>query len=116
LLSATLLAALLGAPAAAGAARPGVPRCALGRLPAPLRPVIPRKIVSEEARFARSLSVLGAVKRRRAREDFSAGVAAYLYGMPTVVLRRTVERFPPNALIGIGGILERASYRQTNKK
>lgn len=104
LVSATFLTTLLATPAAAGAARPDLPRCALGRLPAPLRAVVPNKILTEQRRYVRSLSGLGAAKRRRAREAFSAGVAAYLYGMPTVLLRRTVERFPPNTLIGIGAL------------
>lgn len=104
IVAAAVVAGLLTAPAAGGVARPDVPRCALGRLPAPLRTVIPKAIVSEEKRFVRSLSGAAASRPRRARKAFSAGVAAYVYGMPAVLVRLTVEPFPPNVLIGIGSL------------
>jgi hypothetical protein len=71
---------------------PSVPACALGRVPKELRDALPRALAAEERRFGGS---------RRARRTFSAAAAAYVYGMPTVLMRRTVARFPTNRLVGV---------------
>jgi hypothetical protein len=64
-----------------------VPACALGKLPTSLRSLIPAQIERGQKRYGSA---------------YATGVAAYLYGMPTVLTRLTVQTFPKNQLIGIG--------------
>jgi hypothetical protein len=97
------LAWLAAAPAAAAPARPaGLPTCALGRLPAALRTAVPDAIAKGQRRFGASLRSASASEREHAEATFAAAEAAYLYGMPTVRLRLTVQRFPVNQFVGIG--------------
>jgi hypothetical protein len=99
LLLATLPLALAATlPAPASAAAPSVPRCALGKVSPVLRAALPRDLATAEQRFTAS------VRRRdrnRAGRVFSTAAAAYLYGLPPVTLRQTVEGFPRNTLLGI---------------
>jgi hypothetical protein len=88
---ALLVAALLPVFTATANAKPAVPTCALGKLPAPLRTLVPASIERGQARFSGS-----------AKQTYATGVAAYLYGMPTVLTRLTVQTFPKNQLVGIG--------------
>jgi hypothetical protein len=89
---AALVAAGLGLALSSTAnAKPAVPACALGKLPASLRTLIPAQIERGQKRFSGS-----------ARQTYATGVAAYLYGMPTVLTRLTVQTFPKNQLVGIG--------------
>jgi hypothetical protein len=98
LLVAFPLALATALPASAHAAAPSVSRCALGQLAPELRSQLPRQLGTAERRFAASV-------RQRDREHagraFSTGAAAYLYGLPPVLLRQTVQRFPRNTLVGI---------------
>jgi hypothetical protein len=94
--------AALAAPATdARPLAPDVPACALGRIPAPLRTVLPRAIATRERHFVRSLHGVGQRRRRRAGRVFAGGVAAYLYGLPAVRVRLTVQRYPRNLLAGV---------------
>src|SRR4051794_4604937 len=97
-------AALLAAtPAAAAPSSPaGLPACALGRLPAALRTAMPNAIAEAQRRFGATLRDSSAADRAHAEADFAAAEAAYLYGMPTVRPRLTVQRFPVNQFLGIG--------------
>jgi len=81
------------------AAEPSVPACALGRLPAHLVRVVPRALAAAERRYVAGLP---AAARRRAGAAFSTAAAAYVYGMPRVLLALTIERYPRNALVGRG--------------
>jgi hypothetical protein len=101
-------AATLGATCASAAAKapkpakPAVRACAIGRpLPA-LRELLPRTIARDQTTFARRLRGVSEADRRRATKAFATGEAAYVYGMPTVLVRLTVQRFPTNLLIGVG--------------
>jgi hypothetical protein len=103
----TIVAALGLACAPAGAkpskpAKPALRSCAIGRPLPSLRQVVPRTIARDQDAFARSLRGLGVAGRRRAARAFAAGEAAYVYGMPAVLMRLTVQRFPTNLLIGVG--------------
>jgi hypothetical protein len=82
--------------------KPAVRSCAIGRPLPSLRKLIPSTIARDQDAFARSLHGVGRANRRRATKAFAAGEAAYLYGLPTVVLRLTVKRFPKNLLVGVG--------------
>jgi hypothetical protein len=44
--------------------------------------------------------------RARARRAYAAGAAAWVYGMPTVLLRATVARYPINRLVGVARLAE----------
>jgi hypothetical protein len=98
-LAAALTALAAALPASASPSAPSVPRCALGQLSPDLRSALPRQLAAAQARFTASLRES---ERRRGGRAFAASAAAYLYGLPTVVLRQTVQRFPRNALLGIG--------------
>jgi hypothetical protein len=98
--AASLAAVALATPALA--ARPGVASCALGRLPSSLRGVLPDALAREQERFASSRRGLSSSDRSRATKAFATGATAYIYGMPTVLLRLTVKGYPVNRLIGVG--------------
>src|SRR4051812_424623 len=95
----------LAAPASAAT----LPSCALGDVPAALRSVLPKAIASERDRFAAGLRGVSPDERARGLAAFESGVAAYLYGMPAVLMRLTVERYPTNRLVGIGALADPAS-------
>jgi hypothetical protein len=81
-----------------------LPSCAFGRLPAALRTALPDALAAQRRSFDATLTDLPTADRRRADAAFEAGAAAYLYGMPTVLLRETVRSYPSDALIGLGGL------------
>jgi len=95
---AVALSAALPAPAAA-AQRPSVPACALGTSAADLRGFYAAELARTESRFGGG---------RDARRAFSAGVAAYVYGVPPLSVGATVRRFPANTVISIARLVEPA--------
>jgi hypothetical protein len=92
-----LLAAAL--PGVAPAAAPSVPACALGTSGPDLRGFYADELARAEHRFGGG---------RAARRAFSAGVAAYVYGLPPVSVGLTVARFPPNQIISIAKLVDPA--------
>src|SRR4051795_11566622 len=98
--------AVLAAPAD-GATVPGLPPCALGDVPASLRTVLPEAITAAQKRY---VARVPAADRARAGDVFAAGMAAYVFGMPTVLTRLTVQRYPINQLTVVG---ELATPRST---
>jgi hypothetical protein len=93
------LSAFAVASGTAGAAQPSVPACALGTSAADLRGFEARALSRAERRLD------GGDQARRA---FSAGVAAYLYGVAPLSVGETVKRFPANQVISIGRLVEPA--------
>jgi len=94
------LAVLTGAaPAGAAPVPPAPERCALGTATGPVRATVERSLARERRRFAGRLRP---AERARGERAFATAVAAYVYGMPAVLLRETVERYPRNTLLGIG--------------
>jgi hypothetical protein len=81
------------------AARPSVPACALGTSAADLRGFYAAELARAESRF---------VGRPAARRAFSAGVAAYVYGLSPVSVGLTVRRFPPNTVVSVAELVEPA--------
>jgi len=63
---------------------------------------MPNAIAEAQRRFGATLRDSSAADRAHAEADFAAAEAAYLYGMPTVRPRLTVQRFPVNQFLGIG--------------
>jgi hypothetical protein len=97
-----LLAGVLAllAPVTAAQARPAQPSvaaCALGGGPAGTRAFYATELERAERSFG------GTPAERRA---FSAGVAAYVYGLAPVAIRQTVQRFPENNIVSIGALVD----------
>jgi hypothetical protein len=76
---------------------PSVPACALGGGDRALRAFYKAELARAERRFGGS---------RAQRRAFSAAVAAYVYGLPPVAVRQTVQRFPENQLVSIGALVD----------
>src|SRR6188472_3932789 len=97
-LTGLLLAALASAPAAALGAAPGpsIARCALGGRE-PVADAFARGLAARERAYA---AARPAPERAHARRAYAAGAAAWVFGMPTVLLRATVARYPTNRLAG----------------
>jgi hypothetical protein len=87
-------------PRAAAAAPGGLPGCALSGRVAD-RGTIERLMDRQVARYARRTGA-GAAARRA----YAAGLAAYVYGLPPVMLRRTVQGFPHNAMVSIAKLAD----------
>ena len=101
LLAGALIAAAIAAPASAATPSTGLKSCALGRIPPALRAALPKRIASERDRYATTVRSLSSGDRSRATSAFTAGLGAYLYGMPTVVTRQTTLTYPKNRLVGV---------------
>ncbi len=91
------------APARASAPKPDVATCALGRLTTPLDSYIPAAIARAEAKYVGGVPRADRVRAGRA---FATGAAAYLWGMPPVLERLTVNRWPANTLLAIGQLMD----------
>jgi hypothetical protein len=91
------LAAAAAAPAQAP--RPSIAPCALGEGDKPLRSFYPGALARVERAFGGS---------RAERQEFSAAVAAYVYGLAPVAVRQTVQRFPENQVVSIGTLVDPA--------
>ena len=95
-----VLAPLVAAAAApAQAPRPSIPTCALGNSDRLLRTFYASELASAERRFGGS---------RTERRVFSAAAAAYVYGLPPVAVRQTVQRFLENQVVSIGALVDPA--------
>jgi hypothetical protein len=90
----TMLALLV--PRAAEAAPGGLAECALAGRAAD-RGTLERLMAGQVRRYD-----AGPVARR----TYAAGLAAYVYGLPPVMLHRTVETFPRNALVAIAKLAD----------
>jgi hypothetical protein len=86
------LVAATTAPVATAA--PRVPACALGGGSAGPRAFYATELERAERRFQGN------------RRVFSAGVAAYVYGLAPVAVRQTVRRFPENNLVSIAALVD----------
>lgn len=86
-------------PAAAGAAPPSVPKCALGASSADLRGFYAAELGRAGARLSGG---------REARRAFSAAVAAYVYGVAPLKVEATVRRFPANTMISVARLVDPA--------
>ncbi len=96
-----VLAAVL-LPAAPAPAKPSVPACALGTSAAGERGFYGSALDQAERRFVAHHPSAG----RAARRAFSTGVAAWIYGLPPLSVRQTVQRFPANQILSIGALVE----------
>ena len=97
------MALTLAMPRDAAAAPGGLPECALAGRAAD-RVTIERLTDRQVARYARRIGAGPA-----ARRAYAAGLAAYVYGLPPVMLRRTVQTFPRNAMVSIAKLADEST-------
>ncbi len=100
-----LTCALLGG-SASGLAVPARTACALGRLSAYDAAAETATLAQARARFERTLSGVPRRARHAAGAKFVTALAAYLYGYPIVIVRRTMLTFPRNAMVSIGRLAD----------
>jgi hypothetical protein len=93
--------ALAGAPSPAPAAAPVLPACALGSGTAADNTTLRREVDAQVRAYVRRESPGPA-----SRLAYAAGLAAYLYGFPTVQLHATVLNYPRNQIVGIGQLAD----------
>jgi hypothetical protein len=76
--------------------------CELGRLSGHDASLERGVLAAAETGFERSLSGVPARARSVAGSRFVTDLAAYLYGYPVVIVRRTILTFPRNQMVSIG--------------
>ena len=76
--------------------------CALGTSAADLRGFYSPALARAERRFAARHPAAGPAARRA----FSAGVAAWIYGLPPLSVRETTRGFPANQIISVGALVD----------
>ncbi len=79
-----------------------MPACALGTSAADLRGFYSPALAQAERRFA----ARHPAARPAARRAFSAGVAAWIYGLPPLSVRETTRGFPANQIISVGALVD----------
>lgn len=92
--------------AAASSARTSRTSCALGQASPAAARVAQTTIAAAEASFMRSLSGVSKANRATAGAAFATDLAAYVYGYPTVMVRRTIKTFPLNVMLTIGKLAD----------
>jgi len=99
LATAVLLAGVAPGPAQAAN---GVPACATGRASgSETRATLDRLLNTERRHLRARLHDVPPARARAAGDVLTAGIAAYVYGFPDVLLRRTVATFPRNQMVSI---------------
>jgi hypothetical protein len=101
---ALILLAALGAGLARAASEggPGVSRCALGSATTSTAKIEASALSAARTKFEGSLHGVPANSRAGAGAQFASDLAAYLYGYPIVMERRTTLSFPHNSMVAIG--------------
>lgn len=98
-----IVGALLVA-SAHGASAPAA--CTLGKLSAVDAGVVHTLLADERAAFERSLSGVSRSRRNSAGATFVTDLAAWLYGFPIVIVRRTILTFPDNQMVSIAKLAD----------
>ncbi len=94
------------AQAVPGSVAPAGSACALGRLSAYDARVEAAVLAQARASFQRTLSGASRRARQAAGARFETDLAAYLYGFPIVIVRRTILTFPRNTMVSIGRLAD----------
>jgi hypothetical protein len=110
-LSALVLAGALGVASAQGApsSAAGVspaPRCDLGHVSGDDAGVETAVLAKARVRFERSLTGSSPRAQAGAGARFVTDLAAYVYGYPIVIVRRTILTFPVNKMVSIGKLAD----------
>ena len=82
------------------------PSCALGKLSAHDAQVVQTVLTQRRAGFQRSLVGVSPSSASAAGEAFVTDLAAWLYGYPIVLVRRTILTFPRNQMVAIAGLVD----------
>lgn len=108
-LSLLLVVCALGVGSAAGApssAVSGRPACDLGKVSIHDARIETAVFARARSRFERSLSGVSRSGQAAAGKRFATALAAYLYGYPIVIVRRTILTFPANHMVSIGKLAD----------
>lgn len=104
----TLIAALLVAGSLAGTAHAtsAPPACTLGSLSARDASTENSVLNAARNRFEHSLDDVSGARVKAAGAAYATDLAAYLYGFPTVIVRRTIITFPRNTMVSIAKLAD----------
>jgi hypothetical protein len=80
----------------------GVTACALGRATAGEATLEAAVLGAARTRFERSIHGVSPSARAAEGAKFATDLAAYLYGYPIVIQRRTIESYPRNTMVSVG--------------
>jgi hypothetical protein len=100
---ALLVGGLLTSPAQA-ASSPAT--CTLGKLSGYDATIMRTVLAAERVRFERSLSGVSRSRASAAGATFVTDLAAWLYGFPIVIVRRTILTFPRNRMVSIARLAD----------
>ena len=98
--------AVSGSLAGAAQAAPVPPACTLGSLSARDARTETSVISTARSRFERSLTGVSRARAKAAGAAYATDLAAYLYGFPTVIVRRTILTFPLNTMVSIAKLAD----------
>ncbi len=104
-----LILGTLGAGIAPGASHPAAPRshpCYLGQVSGDVATIETSVLARARASFERSLTGASAGQKTAAGARFVTDLAAYVYGFPVVIQRRTTLSFPRNQIVSIGKLAD----------
>lgn len=104
----TLIASLLVAGSLAGAAQAASapPACTLGSHSAHDASIENGVLSTARERFEHSLAGLSGARVRAAGATYAIDLAAYLYGFPIVIVRRTILTFSRNTMVSIAKLAD----------
>jgi hypothetical protein len=80
--------------------------CTLGKLSRTDAQLVDRVLAGERARFEASLGGVSRPSARAAGAKFVTDVAAWLYGFPIVIVRRTIHTFPANQMVSVAKLAD----------
>ncbi len=109
LLGVLLILATLGAGLALGASRPADARsgpCYLGHASRDAARIENAVLARARSSFEGSVTGVSANSRKAAGARFMTDLAAYIYGYPIVIQRRTILSFPSNRIVTIGKLAD----------
>jgi hypothetical protein len=80
--------------------------CTLGQISAHDARVLHTALSAARTRFEHSLTGVSAARAKAAGAAYTTDLAAWLYGFPTVIVRRTILTFPRNEMVSIAKLAD----------
>src|SRR5450755_3741029 len=80
--------------------------CTLGQISAHDARVLHTALSAARTRFEHSLTGVSAARAKAAGATYTTDLAAWLYGFPTVIVRRTILTFPRNEMVSIAKLAD----------
>jgi hypothetical protein len=104
----TMLATLLAAGSLGGTAQAASTpaACTLGSLSARDANTVRTVLSTARTRFERTLTGVSSARAKAAGAAYTTDLAAWLYGFPTVIVRRTINTFPRNTMVSIAKLAD----------